>query len=401
MRDQEPIRLLRDQKELAARFGKDEVALATKYLFLRDSEADKLAQYIREDTSGKAKKLFDQAVENGIQSIEKPPKVFKEYFKCTEHVPEWVDWDQLDRGAIAITKTLLLGPLAFQVGLGSTYVSNQATLLAMTGHLEKRAERRMVESTIYFSKVFKPGNMKPGNAGFKEAIRIRLIHAFARTHIEKSPDFSVQNMGEPINQYDTAGGQFYQFSELLMNLGEKFGITYSYQEKNDVYALWRYICHLQGVPDEILAKNVEEANRRSALLKATFEPNDDSRSLLKALFENTKNVDTMFMNKIFPEKLSVKLVEKGYYERLKYSALRHVLGDELADKMAVPKSSRQSRLGIKLLAWSIGGSYRSILKRPMGELNTVIKIAEIGEGLIEEYYRAVKTTPGVIDNSAA
>ena len=45
---------------------------------------------------------------------------------------------------------LLMGPFALTIPLGATYVSHQAKSLAITGHLEKRAETRMVESTIFF-----------------------------------------------------------------------------------------------------------------------------------------------------------------------------------------------------------------------------------------------------------
>lgn len=393
------IAFVRNKEELIKKFGADEVALATKYLWEADTVADKMVEYIRNDETRQAKKLFDKAIESGIDSIENPPKIFEEYFKDSREVPSWVDWNQLERGSIAITRMLLMGPFSLTVPLGATYVSHQAKSLAITGHLEKRAETRMVESTIFFSKIFKPNNMKPGNAGFKEAINLRLIHAFARSQIGKSPMYDAQIEGAPINQYDTACGQFYYFSTLFMEIAEKFGLDYSYQEKADIFALWRYICYLMGVPDAILAKNVEEATKRAELLKATFEPNDDSRALLKALVENTPVVDILFLTKVMPERVSQKIVEGGYYNQLKYAAFRLVLGDDVADQMAVPRSKKYSYM-LKILILGLTASYKTGLKQQVNKLSTVNYIARIGEGLIQEYYQLINANVGLIDNSA-
>lgn len=393
------IAFIRNKEEFVKKFGHKEVDLAIKYLYVTDTEADVLAQYIQNDPDRKAKKLFDQALEFGIESIENPPQELKDFFRQSQQVPEWVDWSQLERGAVAITKMLLLGPLALPIALGATYVSHQSTSLFITGHLEKRAESRLVESTIFFSQVFKPGNMKPGAEGFKKANHLRLIHAFARAHIGRSPKYDIENSGAPINQYDTSCGQFYYFSTLFIDLGEKFGLTFSYQEKADIFALWRYICLLMGVPDEMLAKTVEEANNKSDLLKATFEPNDASRALLKALVHNTPTLDTMFLEKVLPKRLVKKIVNKGQYNKLKWAVFRYVLGDEIADKMAVPKFSGY-RYFVKILSWVMSASYRLLLKNQINKVENVNKIGRVGEKLIEEYYQVTNGQAGLIDNSA-
>ncbi|OUS32612.1 hypothetical protein A9Q99_00650 [Gammaproteobacteria bacterium 45_16_T64] len=393
------IAFVRNREEFIKKFGHKEVELAIKYLYVTDTEADVLAQYIQNDPDRKAKKLFDQALEYGIESIENPPQELNDFFRQSQEVPEWVDWSQLERGAIAITKMLLLGPLALPIALGATYVSHQSTSLVITEHLEKRAESRLVESTIFFSQVFKPGNMKPGAEGFKKANHLRLIHAFARAHIGRSPKYDVESMGAPINQYDTACGQYYYFSTLFIELGEKFGLTFSYQEKADIFALWRYICLLMGVPDELLAKTVEEASNKSDFLKATFEPNDASRALLKALVHNTPTLDTMFLEKVLPKRLVKEIVNKGQYNKLKWAVFRDVLGDEVADKMAVPKSSGH-RYFVRSLSWGMSASYQLLLKNKVNKIENVMKLGAIGEKLIEEYYQITNSQAALIDNSA-
>ena len=392
------LAIFRNKEELIKKYGAEDVDLAVKYLFVTDTEADKMAEYIRKDASKKARKLFNQAVDSGIDSVENPPKVMRDYFRQAENLPEWVDWSQLERGAIAVTKSLLLGPLAITVNLGATYVSHQAQTLALTGNLQKRAEGRMVESTIFFSKIFKPGNMKPGSDGFKEAMNIRLIHAFARSHVKRSPEHDESKTGAVINQYDTACGQYYYFSTLFFNSGEKFGLTFSYQEKTDIYALWRYICYLMGVPDVLLAKSVEDAENKANLLMDTFDPTDDSRALLKALVENTPIVDAMFLNKIFPKPMADKFIRDNHYIQFKYAAFRLVLGEEMADKMAIPKSNLY-RYAVRAYGLLIMASYRSVLKRQVKKIDNVNKMATIGEGLIEEYYRITKAQVGPIDNA--
>lgn len=392
-------RLTENRDDLIKAHGLKEVELVERYLMETDAQADALAKHIQDDKSGKAMGLFRRANEHGIDTIPNASKVYKDYFQQAQDIPEWVDWEQLERGAVAISKLLLLGPLALTVPLGATYVSHQATILALTGHLTDRAEKRLVESTIFFQKVFKPGNMKPGADGFKAANHIRLIHAFARSHIRKYTDYETRGMGAAINQYDTGCGQIYYFTNIFFDIGMKFGITFSYEERADVYALWRYTCYLMGVPDEVLAKSVEDAENKTALLKKLFKPNDDSRAVLKALVENTDEMDKMLLGKVMPKWVANQAVDGGHYKEIKWATFRSVFGESMADKMGVPKSFAYGRV-VNLMQAGVAVGYHSLFKFYVSKLDNVHTIARIGEGLIKEYYDRTNSEIGLIDNAS-
>ncbi|MGH7317480.1 MAG: oxygenase MpaB family protein, partial [Candidatus Rokuibacteriota bacterium] len=68
----------------------DEVGYAA-YLALRNVQG----------APGPGRKMFLQALERGIDSVEGAPPELVALFKSVDEVPDWVDWDQLRRGSVA------------------------------------------------------------------------------------------------------------------------------------------------------------------------------------------------------------------------------------------------------------------------------------------------------------
>src|SRR4051812_13818899 len=119
--------------------------------------------------------------------------------------PGWLDLDLVDAGAVAYWRvgapmlflTLTYGSLAF--GYQS---ADLVRPLAATGRLERRAARRLAETSRWVAAVTAPGGMHPGAEGWQASTRVRLVHALVRRHLLASGEWDPA-WGVPIS---AAGG---------------------------------------------------------------------------------------------------------------------------------------------------------------------------------------------------
>jgi ER-bound oxygenase mpaB/B'/Rubber oxygenase, catalytic domain/Nitrile hydratase, alpha chain len=95
------------------------------------------------------------------------------------------------------------------------------------------------------------GRLGRFEAGFKGALRVRLMHAMVRSGMNRRPDWNYADWDQPVNQSTLAG------TLLLFSLGnvlgsQALGLRFNRREKDAVFHLWRYIGYLLGVDVEVL-----------------------------------------------------------------------------------------------------------------------------------------------------
>jgi ER-bound oxygenase mpaB/B'/Rubber oxygenase, catalytic domain len=157
--------------------------------------------------------------------------------------------------------------------------------LVMTGTLEKGAARRIAETTKWRMVCSSAHGLDRFSDGFKDTVRVRMIHALVRHHVSCLPDWDAQHHGLPINQIDMQV-TYLAFSVIFL-LGQRImGTVLTQEEAEDVMHLWRYIGWLMGVDEEWLCDS-EQAGRialyRNLLSQA---PADESSMVLgRALME--------------------------------------------------------------------------------------------------------------------
>jgi len=248
-----------------------------------DARADALVTLLRQRPH--TRKLFDQALEDGIDSIHRPPKALRDFFTNAEATPYWVDHARIERGARAITRTGLLGlfPLGDMSLMGGYLASRATKPLVATGEIEHMASRRLVETAAWWIDVTTPGNLRRHAKGYQATLRVRLVHAYVRDAMNRRQDWDYDAWDRPINQLQTVG-TLLLFS-LVFVLGTQFlGIRYTERERADIIHLWRYVGWLLGIDEELLPATEEDAWRLLWLLATTeFVPDEDSRRLAKAL----------------------------------------------------------------------------------------------------------------------
>ena len=309
-----------------------------KYRFETDVAADKLAVFIKEKPI-QGWQLFERALESGIKSIANAPAEFLSFFE-KESVPDWVNWEQLERASTAIWRpgnlTLLI---AAQASMVATYIAPQASQsMERTGEQMERTEGRGIETTSWFAQATKPGNMKRGKEGYKLTVRVRLIHAFVRINLAEAK-WNHKALGLPLNQERNATAIAFTFSSVYIDAAKKLGTWYTKTEREDIFSFWRYLGYLLGAPEALLMKNEEQARTQCALMALTDLPPDAEGQRLTKLFpEQTPKLDEALIKVASPS--AAKVLKSGpVFHALKYAITRRVFGDKISDQLAIPKST--------------------------------------------------------------
>lgn len=218
---------------------------------------------------------------------ESDPKL-AELWKQVHTVPEWVDWEQIERGQDVFYRyggPALTG-LTFQSLLGGMGAARVVETLARTGGFSTKVARgRLFETTQHILQCTRTlKGLQPGGEGFASSIRVRFLHAAVRHRIMKLAQqrpsyFNVDEWGIPINDLDqiaTIG----TFSSTLIYLSfPRQGIFLREHEILDYLALWRYIGYLMGTPDEYLSTPAKAKAIMESLLYHEVSPSEMSKTM--------------------------------------------------------------------------------------------------------------------------
>jgi hypothetical protein len=244
--------------------------------------------------------------------------------------PDWLDLDLADAGAVAFWRvgamtlflTLTYGSLAF-----GYQAADLVRPLAATGRLERMAPRRLAETSRWTVAVTSPGGMHPGAEGWRACVRVRLVHALVRRHLQASPAWDPE-WGVPISAaggFATATGGFFVVPVRAMR---DLGVRFSPSELEAIAHLWRWIGFVMGVPEDLLPASARQAEEWvDTALAHGGGPTDDSPRLMRALLYHGLNLG--------PASPAVA--------QLVGALSRRWMGDDMADRLVVP-GARLSRL---------------------------------------------------------
>lgn len=224
-------------------------------------------------------KMFEQALEQGIDSVDNPAQSLVQFFDHLDNVPDWVDYDQLHRGAVAFWRAGPLVPmvLAYSViGVGFTgYASSRPVLFSGRMVTREAVGQRLLESFRFIAHAYTPGSMQRFGEGFKLTTRVRMIHAAVRFTLSRMDEWDWEDWGIPINNFDATDTQAGQFGVEVVDSLAKSGIKFTDQERADIFALTRFVGYVIGVPEDILHKDEAEARKIHALHTLLETPADE------------------------------------------------------------------------------------------------------------------------------
>lgn len=306
-----------------------QMAVIRESILSGDPLADAVVGMYGQLPAGQGRKMVDQALEQGIASVDNPPAELIALFRQVDHEPIWLDRELLQLGCEVSYRVGMSGELVLRnMSLMGGYLAGAAAKpLVFTGQLDRMANRRLVETGKFWMDVNTPGGLERDQEGFKSAVRVRMMHAQVRSMLLKSDSWDMR-WGYPLNQWDSMG-TILEFSVIFLTGLRAMGYLFSRREREAVVHLWRYVGYLMGVDERILPTNERDSMRALYQLMATIgESDEDTRRLGEAL----ANASLQDRDGWLQENLG----KLEYTLRAGYT--RYILGDEAADKLGLPRT---------------------------------------------------------------
>ena len=222
-------------------------------LWQGDAPMDDLLDWMYEIGPREGRKLYEQALERGIDSIADAPKPLRDFFRMIERTPTWVDHALIEDGVSFIHRTGLAGPYVLRdfALMGGYLLSGFNHALVMTGALNKGAAQRIAETGKWWVDCTEHDGLSRFGAGFKTTLRVRMVHGMVRRHLPTRPEWDSSEWGIPVNQTDMLA-TYLAFGPIMLVGMRAMGIPVTPHESKAVMHLWKYAGWLMGVEDKWL-----------------------------------------------------------------------------------------------------------------------------------------------------
>jgi hypothetical protein len=326
-------------EEVARRYGWDAVNPLLEGAFTADDLALEVVDDFARMKGAAGRRMLERALDEGIESVPDAPDSLKRLFEELDNPPEWVDWEQLRRGSIAYFRSGPLVPFILTCSIigGSERAYGITRPIVFTGRFEEYAAIRARETARWLVAATRPDGMRRFAEGFKLTVHVRMLHAMTRRSISKSPSWDWDEWGTPIADVDGLYAISYDFTQQLVDPLLEIGVKYSEREIEDIYALWRYIGHVLGVPDHLLHRGPAQA-RQFADMYLSLDPgaDDECRRLLRSLIETATPEEDDGLD-VFPGYIT-KLFPPERLRKLLWGFTRFWMEDDVAESLAVPNT---------------------------------------------------------------
>lgn len=254
--------------------------------FMRgDEPIDQLVEWMAANGPRETRALFEQALERGIDSMPDAPEPLRAFFAIIDTPPHWLDRGAVERGAElhrrAGTHATFGGRDVALVGGYQASAFNKTLLL--TGALEKGPARRFAETLRWALDCTAAHGMERFEAGFKSTVRVRLIHALVRRHVQRLPEWRMQEWGLPINQPDMAATLLGALVVPLL-VARVMGMPQTRRERDAAVHLARYVGWLMGVEEDWLPNDENEAlTLLTQILLSISNPDETSAQMARPM----------------------------------------------------------------------------------------------------------------------
>jgi ER-bound oxygenase mpaB/B'/Rubber oxygenase, catalytic domain len=265
---------------------------------------------------------------------EQLPAEIRDYLAATIPLPEWADLRKIKRGQqLFETWGVEIAACLFCASLPSSYAASKGVkVLYLTARLDTDARRRVMETGQFLIDVLTVGGLDDHGKGRRAIQHVRLMHAAVRHLImargAQTPGMWHADWGTPINQEDLAG-TLLSFSYVFTDPMRRLGVRVSAKDVEAYLHLWNVIGHLLGVRDELLVRDAADATALvDTIRRRQFKASPEGRELTAALVS-----------------LLDELTPLQRFDDTIPPLIRHLIGDETADLLRVPKSELADDLG--------------------------------------------------------
>ncbi|MEU9807105.1 oxygenase MpaB family protein [Mycobacterium sp. NPDC050853] len=206
--------------------------------------------------SKEARRLFDQAIDQGIESLDNPPEELRALLEDAYRVPDWWDPAKAERGRRRMTSSTLLtivivGTFAIFDTVMNADVSAST---GASGRFRDEGPQRVVETARFFGRLFDRDAFTPGGDGMKLALRVRLVHSLARKGLRSAwgEEQYAQN-GNPISNSSMLG--FLEAASLgALLIDHRHGRPCTLEDLDDSWHHTLRWAHVFGVAEELIPR---------------------------------------------------------------------------------------------------------------------------------------------------
>jgi ER-bound oxygenase mpaB/B'/Rubber oxygenase, catalytic domain len=280
-----------------------------------------------------------RAIMRSLVRVDQPvpeelPDELQAYLLETLPLPEWADADKIKRGQqLFETWGVQIAICLFCASLPSSYAAaNGVKALYLTARLDTDARRRVMETGQFLIDVLTVGGLGEHGKARRTIQRVRLMHAAVRHLIkarnELTPGMWHPDWGTPINQEDLAG-TLLSFSYVVADPLRRLGVRVGAKDVDAYLHLWNVIGHLLGVRDELLVSDTADAAALvDSIERRQFKASPEGQELTGALVNLLDELTPLHrLDDTIPP------------------LIRHLIGEETADLLRVPKSDLADDLG--------------------------------------------------------
>ncbi|GAA3960651.1 oxygenase MpaB family protein [Gordonia caeni] len=283
----EPVPVAAGMRVIGRMLGVAAVPTKTEFdrlghlLYAGDQDMDALVDWMFDGGGKERKRLFQQAVDEGIDAVADAPEPLRSFFEKYEPVPQWVDEQKL---TLAATVLRAGGADGFSISrdvalMGGYQYSGFNQTLLRTGALEKGSNQRFAETAQWALDVIAPGELHPAGRGYRSTLHVRFIHSMVRRHVGAMPDWDDRKWGVPINQTDMAATLVGALvAPTVAGIG--MGMIVRPRDYEAIAHLTRYVGWLIGVQEDVLPLSFRDAVRALIHTSAVLAVPDETSKLL-------------------------------------------------------------------------------------------------------------------------
>ncbi len=322
-----------------------------EHITVGDPIADSLMEELADLTQQQEHRFIMAGMQGNEEVLAQAPKSLRDFFEEMKQPPAWLEPEKFEAGRRSFHEhSDLFIPAFFLVT-----VQNAASLIAKSFHATGRVVsdfglRRIRQNTRHFVEIMLPGALVDQGDGWRLSVRIRLVHARLRKLIRESEDWNAASWGEPISAAHQ-GLASANFSATMLENARKLGARMNKKTRNSFMQIWRYASYLVGTPEALLFEGDEAKTREFLKIAGICEPPPSKES---AMIANA-------LVRALPE-IAGKIHPADQEKMLKhvFRVSRAVLGNELADKLALPKCNTAGFLQtLRLLRQMYGLSHKA------------------------------------------
>ncbi|WP_280453939.1 oxygenase MpaB family protein [Nocardia brasiliensis] len=245
--------------------------LMADHLWQGDEPMDRLVAAFARIGTAAGRRLLDQALDHGIETVDDPPPELVSLFASLDTPPDWYDPELWEYGRRLWINVSTSGKLAMGVQdfMGTFVGAEVASATGATGRFVNDPYRRNLETATWFRNVTVRGGMQRWSPVFKDTVRVRLMHAQVRAGLRRAwgaGHFAAH--GNPISN-STMMGAAVTFGLSPMCFDHAHGRPCTERQLDAVMHYWAYIAYVFGVADELIPRSAVEGMEMSDYMVAT------------------------------------------------------------------------------------------------------------------------------------